>query len=44
MNNKLYIVIDEEDGIPIMQDPKDPDIKVVRFSALKLGEEQNDEE
>lgn len=42
--NKLYIVIDEKDGVPIMQDQEDEDVKIVRFHAMELnGEEQNDE-
>lgn len=41
---KLYIVLDEKDGVPIMQDPEDKDVKIVRFHAMELnGEEQNDE-
>lgn len=44
IKNKLYIVIDEKDGVPIMQDPEDEDVKMVRFPAMELnGEEQNDE-
>lgn len=44
IKNKLYIVIDEKDGVPIMQDPEDEDVKIVRFPAMELnGKEQNDE-
>lgn len=44
MKNKLYIVIDEVDGVPIKQDPQDKDVKVVTFPALELNrEEQNDD-
>lgn len=44
---KLYIVCDEVDGFPILQDPKNPAVKAIRFPAIKWEkkeEEQNDEE